>query len=330
MNRRQAFRLGASALFATAMLTATPSLLMAQGKYPEQPIRLVVPFSPGGVVDLVGRLWADNVKDHLGTVYVDNKGGAGGTIGAGEVSRAAPDGYTVLLGNTSTQILNPAIMPKAPYDPAQAFRTVSILASSAVSIVVNPNVPAKTLNDLVKHIKDNPGKLNYGSPGTGTFTHLAGEMFKQAIGATDLTHIPYKGAGPGISDLVAGHIPMMVANVTSQLVGLHKAGKVRIVAVMTQKPIDALPDVPTAASTMPGVVAMLFTGLFVPAKTPDAIVNRIAEANRKAMASEAVRKRLLGAGLEPVLDTPSEAQSYVDAEQGRLLPLVKKIGFKLK
>jgi tripartite-type tricarboxylate transporter receptor subunit TctC len=326
MNRREIIKLGLSA---AAGSVALPYPLMAQASYPDRPIRLVVPFAAGGVVDVIGRLWADQVKTGLGTVVVENLGGAGGTIGASDVARAQPDGYTVLLGNTSTQILNPAIMPKAPYDPAAAFQTVSILASSAVSIVVNPSVPAKSLNELVAHIKSSPGKLSYGSPGAGTFTHLAGEMFKRAAGVTDLTHVPYKGAGPATTDVISGHIPMMVANITHQLISLHKTGKIRIVASLTPKRLDVLPDVSTGVETYPDLAAMLFTGLFVPKATPAPIVERIAKANRQAMSNDEVKKRLVAAGFEPVLDTPAEAQRFVDAERNRLLPLVKQIGFKL-
>jgi tripartite-type tricarboxylate transporter receptor subunit TctC len=235
----------------------------------------------------------------------------------------------VLLGNTSTQILNPAIMPKAPYDPAAAFQTISILANSAVSIAVNAGVPAKSLKELVAYIKANPGKLSYGSPGAGTFTHLAGEMFKQATDTTELTHVPYKGAGPGIANLVSGHIPIMALNITNQVIELHKTGKIRILASLTPKRLDVLPDVPTGTETVPGLVAMLFTGLFVPKATPAAIVERIAKANRTAMSGDEVKKKLIGAGFDPVLDTPAEAQKFVDAESARLVPLVKKIGFKL-
>ena len=207
--------------------------------------------------------------------------------------------------------------------------TISILATSAVSIAVHPSVPAKTLQELIAHIKANSGKMSYGSPGVGTFTNLAGEMFKQLAGTPDVTHIPYKGAGPGMSDLVSGHIPIMVLNITNQAISLHQSGKIRILAVLTPKPLSVLPDVPTGTQTLPDLVAMLFTGLFVPAKTPKAIIDRIAQANHAAMASDEFKKKLIAAGFDPVLDTPAEAQRFVDAERARLIPLVKSTGFKL-
>ncbi len=325
MNRRETLRLGLSTLAAAAL----PLPTFAQANYPDRPIKLIVPFAPGGVVDVTGRLWADQVKTSLGTVVVENLPGAGGTRGAGEAARAEPDGYTVLLGNTSTQVLNPAIMPKAPYDPDAAFRTVSILAHSAVSIAVNPNVPAKNLKELIAHVKANPGKLSYGSPGTGTFTHLAGEIFKDAAGIKEIAHVPYKGAGPGIADLVSGHIPMMALNITNQVVNLHKTGKVRVLAVMTANRLGVLPDVETGTETIKGMTAMLFTGLFVPKATPQPIVDRLSKATREAMGDAAFKAKLEAAGFDPVTDTPAEAEKFVDSERSRLLPLVKNLGFKL-
>ena len=327
MNRRDAIRLGLSSLGAAAW---SPGSMLAQLAYPDRPIRLIVPFAAGGVVDVIGRLWGEQMKAPLGTVVIENQGGGGGTIGAADVARATPDGYTVLLGNTSTQILNPAIMPRPPYDPASAFVTISILANSAVSIAVHPSVPAKTLSELIAHIKANPGKMSYGSPGAGTFTNLAGEMFKQLAGTPDVIHVPYRGAGPGMTDLVSGHISMMVLNITNQAIALHQSGKIRILAVLTPKPLDVLPDVPTGTQTLPNLVAMLFTGLFVPAGTPKAVIDRIAEANHAAMASEEFKKKLIATGFDPVVDTPAEAQRFVDAERARLVPLVKSVGFKME
>src|SRR5882762_7396599 len=223
MNRRDVLASGVASLAATA-LAALPA--WAQGKYPERPIRLMVPFSAGGVVDAVGRQWADRVKPHLGTIVVENQGGAGGTIATGDVARAQPDGYTALLANTSIMVLNPAIMPKVPYDPVKDFAPISILAISASGIMVHPSVPAKTLAEFVTYAKQNASKLSYGSAGAGTMTQLAGELFKQMIGAPEIIHVPYRGAGPSITDLVSGQIPMATINVTGQLLELHRTGKI--------------------------------------------------------------------------------------------------------
>jgi tripartite-type tricarboxylate transporter receptor subunit TctC len=321
MHRREFLALGS----ASVLVPFWPAL--GQEKYPDRPIRMIVPFGPGGVVDVIARLWQDGVKDQLGTIVVENQGGGGGTIGAGNVARAQPDGYTVLLGNTSTQVLVPAAMAKPPYDPAKAFQSVAIVAISAVAFVVHPSVPAKTLQELILHIRATPN-MSYGSPGAGTLTNLAGEMFKQQTGLAHLAHVPYRGAGPGIADLVGGHIPMMLLNITGQVVEQHRGGQLRIIAVCTPKRIGVLPDVPTAAETMPGFVSQLFTGLFVPAGTPQPIIIKLAEANRAAMGNAEFKKKLIESGFEPVLDTPAEAQRFVDDELTRLGPIIKSIGFK--
>ena len=322
MNRRELILAGTAAAAAALPLSA-----LAQETFPSRPIRLIVPFSPGGVVDVIARLWVEEMRG-LGTFVVENQGGAGGITGANNVAKAAPDGYSMLLGNTSTQVVNPLVMAHPPYDPAKAFKTISIIANSAVAFAVHPSVPAKTLGEAVDYIKANKGKVSYGSPGAGTLTHLTGEIFKQLIATPELAHVPYRGAGPGIADLVAGHIPTMMLNITNQVLELHRADKIRIVAVCTPKRISVLPNVPAAAETMPQLIAQLFTGLFVPAATPQAIVDRVAAANRKAMDSEAFKKKLVEAGFEPMVDTPAEAQAFVDAEIARLGPLIKSTGFK--
>lgn len=299
----------------------------AQGAFPNRPIRLIVPFSPGGVVDVIARLWVEEMRE-LGTFVVENQGGAGGITGANNVAKSSPDGYTMLLGNTSTQVVNPLVMPHPPYDPAKAFTTVSIIANSAVAFAVNPTVPIRTLAEATAYIKANKGKVSYGSPGAGTLTHLTGEIFKQLTDTPDLVHVPYRGAGPGIADLVAGHIPTMMLNITSQVLDLHRTDKIRIVAVCTPKRIGVLPDVPAAAETMPQLIAQLFTGLFVPAGTPAAVIDRVAAVNAKAMGSKEFQTKLIDAGFEPVKDTPAEAQKFVDAEIARLGPLIKSTGFK--
>ena len=320
MNRRELLLAGGAA-------AALSWPARAQDAFPSRPIKHVVPFAPGGVVDVIARLWVEEMRG-LGTFVIENQGGAGGITGASAAARSTADGYTMLLGNTSTQVVNPLVMAHPPYDPAKAFRTVSIIANSAVAFASNPSVPARSLPELVAYIKANAGKVSYGSPGAGTLTHLTGEIFKQLAGTPDLAHVPYRGAGPGISDLVAGHIPTMMLNVTSQVLELHRADKIRIIAVCTPKRVGVLPDVAAAAETMPQLIAQLFTGLFVPAATPQAIIDTVAQANRRAMASDAFKTKLVAAGFEPVNDTPAEAQAFVDAELARLGPLIKATGFK--
>jgi tripartite-type tricarboxylate transporter receptor subunit TctC len=225
---------------------AAAALPLPAFAYPDKPIRLIVPFSPGGATDVVGRIWADKMKPKFGTVVAENKGGGGGVIGATEVARSAPDGHTFLFGNTSTQVLIPAIADNPPYDPAKDFQAVYIMAVSPTSIVVHESVPARTLKELIDYAKANPTKLSYGSAGAGTMTNLAGELFKQLIGVPGITHIPYKGSAPGVADLAAGHIPMMTPNVGGPLLQFHRAGKIRILAVAATKRLQAAPDIPTA------------------------------------------------------------------------------------
>jgi tripartite-type tricarboxylate transporter receptor subunit TctC len=328
MNRRDLLALALASLAAGA---TTPRAL-AQGNYPERPIKLMVAFSAGGVNDVVGRQWAERVKTLLGTVYVENQGGGSGTIATGEVARAQPDGYTILLGSTSTMVLNPMTMAKVPYDPARDFVPIAIVAVSTTSIVVHESVPVRTLKELIAYAKANRGKLSYGSAGAGTMSNLSGELFKQLTGLNDLVHIPYKGAGPGISDLVSGHIPMMTPNVTAQVLELHRAGKIRILAVNGAQRLSAAPDIPTAIEEgVPGMIGLLFLGLFAPAATPKPIVGRIAAATHAAMADVDFQKVLTASGLDAIPDSDSEkAKRFMDEEIARWGPVVKASGFKVE
>jgi len=317
------------ALVAAAAAALSPLGAIAQAPYPDKPIRLVVPFAPGGVVDTVGRLWAQRVGPGLGTVIVENRGGAGGTIGTADVARAQPDGYTLLLGNTSTQVLNPATMARPPYDPVKDFITIDIIAISATSIIVHPSIPVRDVNSLIAYAKANAGKLSYGSAGAGTVTHLAGEMFKLRGGGLDIVHVPYKGAGPGIADLVSGYVPIMTPNITGQLLSLHEAGKVRILAVNAAQRLKAAPNIPTAVETLPDMIALVFSGVFAPAGTPRPIVDRISQLTRTALADPAFQNTLVQSGFEPVLDSsPEKAQSFIEQEHKRLVPVIKAAGFK--
>ena len=327
MNRREMVALGLASLSSTALSPAfSPAL--AQSRYPERPIRLMVPFSAGGVVDAVARQWAERVKPHLGTIVIENQGGGGGTIATGEVARAQPDGYTALLANTSVMVLNPAIMPKVPYDPVKDFAPVSILAISASGIMIHPSVPAKTLQEFVAYAKANASKLSYGSAGAGTMTQLAGELFKQMIGAPEITHVPYRGAGPSIADLVAGQIPMATINLTGQTVELHRSGKIRILAVTSPERLKGVPEIPTAIEEgMPGMVAQLFMGLFLPARTPRAIVDQVYEATQKTMNDPAMQKALVDQGLEPITNSsPEKVRAFIEEEVTRWTPVVKAAG----
>jgi tripartite-type tricarboxylate transporter receptor subunit TctC len=326
MNQRT---LLAIALTWVAAVALAPFGAYAQSQYPSRPIRVIVPFSPGGVVDTIARLWAQKVGPLLGTIIVDNRGGAGGVIGAGEVARARPDGYTLLVGNSSTQIINPVVMKTPPYDPVKDFVTIDILAISATSIMVHPSLPVRNLKQLIAYAKANPDKLSYGSAGAGTLTHLAGEMFKQRAGGLQIVHVPYRGAGPAVNDLVGGYIPMMTPNVTGQLLSMYKAGRIRILSVNAPARLKAAPEIPATVEILPNMIAQLFTGLFAPAGTPKPIVDRVSQATRKALADESFQQKLILSGFEPVLDSsPEKAERFVDQEREQLLPLIKATGFK--
>jgi tripartite-type tricarboxylate transporter receptor subunit TctC len=324
MNRRDLLKCG---LASTAAMLPVPAL-----SFPDRPIRLIVPFSPGGATDVVGRLWADRMKAQFGTIVVENKGGGGGIIGAAEVARAQPDGHVFLFGNTSTQVLLPAIAERPPYDPAKDFAALYIMAISPNSIVVHESVPARSLKELVAYAKANPGKLSYGSAGAGTMTNLAGELFKQLIGVGDITHIPYKGSAPGLKDLAGGIIPMMTPNIGGPLLQLHAAGTVRILCIMAEKRLSAAPDIPTAAEAgMPELLAANFNGLFAPAGVPKPIIERIAAATAAAMKDAEVQKAIVNSGFEPILDSgPDAAQRAVASELARWTPIIKATGFKIQ
>jgi tripartite-type tricarboxylate transporter receptor subunit TctC len=326
MNRRDVLAAGLASLSAAAL---APLAALA---YPDRVIRLVVPFSAGGATDVVGRLWAEKMKPILGTVVTENRGGGGGVIGAAEVARSQPDGHTFLFGNTSTQVLIPSIVTHPPYDSLKDFVGVYIVCNSPTSIVVHESVPVRNLVELIAYAKANPGKLSYGSAGTGTMSNLSGELFKQLTGLNDLVHIPYKGAGPGITDLVSGHIPMMTPNVTGQVLEFHRTGKIRILAVNGAQRLGAAPDIPTAIEQgVPNMIGLLFLGLFAPAATPKPIIDRIVDATHTAMADADFQKVLLAAGLEPVPDSNSEkAKRFMDEEIARWGPVVKASGFKVE
>jgi tripartite-type tricarboxylate transporter receptor subunit TctC len=326
MNRRELLAAGVASV--SAVLLAPPA---ARG-YPDRAVKLVVPFSPGGATDVVGRLWAQMMKPVLGTVVTENRGGGGGVTGAAEVARAQPDGHTFLFGNTSTQVLIPAIMSNPPYDPLKDFVGIYILCNSPTSIVVHESVPARSLQELIAYAKANPGKLSYGSAGAGPLTNLAGELFKQLIGAPDIVHIPYKGSAPGVADLASGHIPMMTPNVGGPLLDFHRAGKVRILSINATTRIKAAPDIPTAIEAgLPGMIAGNLNGLFAPAGVPKTIVDQIAEATRRIMADAEFQRILVTSGFEPILDSgPDATRQFIAAELTRWTPIMKATGFKME
>ena len=326
MNRRDFLQYGLAS-FAAAALP-----LPAFAAFPERPIKLIVPFSPGGATDVVGRLWAERMKTKFGTVVIENKGGGSGVIGATEVARSTPNGETLLFGNSSTQVIIPAIAEKPPYDPVKDFQAVYMMAISPTCIVVHESVPVKTLKEFIDYARANPAKLSYGSAGAGTMTNLSGELFKELIGAQGITHIPYKGSAPGVTDLASGHIPMMTPNVGGPLLQFHATGKVRILAIAANKRLAAAPDIPTAVEAgLPGMVAANFNGLFAPVGVPKDVVKALADETKAAMADRQLQDLMIKSGFEPVLDSgPEPAQKEVESEYARWTPIIKKIGFKVQ
>jgi tripartite-type tricarboxylate transporter receptor subunit TctC len=321
-RRRDALRLGAS-LFATAL----PFARSLAASYPGRTIRLVVPYAPGGVVDAVARNWAEIMRAPLGTVIIENQGGGGGITGATTVAHAAPDGYTLLFGDTSSQIIAPYLLLNPPYDAAKDFAAISMFATSSTAIVVHPNVPATDFASFIKYAQSHAKDLSYASAGTGTVTHLAGELFKQLIKAPEILHVPYRGAGPGLVDLIAGTVPMMTPNVTSQVLGFHKAGKLRILAVCAPARLKAAPEIPAAVETLPGLVVQLTCGVLAPTGTPPEILAQVATATATAVRQPSFETALATAGLELRADTStSGAQAFLTSERERLIPIIKAAG----
>jgi tripartite-type tricarboxylate transporter receptor subunit TctC len=326
MNRRDVL---VFALLATSALTVTMPA-PAQEAYPVRPVRLVIPSVPAGVHDVIGRVWAERVKPHLGTVVIDNRGGGGGLIGANDVAHAQPDGYSILLGSTSTHVLLTPVMANPPYHPVRDFSAIAVFAYSSTSIVVHPTVPARMLKDLIEYAKAHPGKLSYGSAGNGSITNLAGELFKLRAGALDIVHVPYKGIGQGATDLIAGQIPMFSANATAQILDLHRAGKVRILSVNAQTRIRSAPDIPTSIEAgLPGMVAQTTFGIFAPAGTPRPILDRVNAVTQQAIADPQFQNELVRIGFEPVLDVgPDRAAAVFQDELARWTPILTALGSK--
>jgi tripartite-type tricarboxylate transporter receptor subunit TctC len=314
---------------ATLALAVRPAF--AQSRYPDRPIRLVIPFPPGGVNDAVGRPWAEKMKSLLGTVVIENQGGAGGVIGAAAVARAQPDGYTLLLGGGSSHVINPIAATRPIYDPIRDFEAIATLAVSGLGIVVNPALPVRTLKELIDYARANAAKMSYASAGVGTVTHIGAELFKSLAGAGAIVHVPYKGAGPAIADVMGGQVQMSMPNLTGQVLKLHEAGKLRLLAVTTPRRLAAAPDIPTAVEAgLPAMIAQNFTAIFAPAHTPARIVEQIAQATRTAMSDPALRAQLVASGFEPETgSTPDKARAFVREEIARWTPVVKAIGLKL-
>ena len=310
------------------LLCLAATLAFAQA-YPNKPVRLVVPFPPGGTTDILARSVAQKLYEAWGQqVLIDNRPGAGGNIGTEIVAKAVPDGYTLLMGTVGTHAINSSLYSRLPFDPVKDFAPVTLVASVPNVLVVHPSLPAKSVKELIALIKAKPGELTFASSGNGTSIHLAGELFKSMTGTTML-HIPYKGSAPALTDLLGGQTNMMFDNLPSSIQHI-KSGKLRALAVTSSHRSSALPDVPTVAeSGVPGFEASSWFGVLAPAGTPREIVNKINADIVKALSAPEIRERLSGQGAEPVGNTPEQFAAYIKAESAKWAKVVKESGAKV-
>ncbi len=327
MNRRI---VSIAALATACALAAVFSQSLAQDRYPNRPIRLVVASAPGGVHDVIARLWADGLNPSFGTIVIDNRGGGGGVIGIHEAQRAAPDGYNLLLGSNSTHILIPLISKQAGFDPRKDFDLATVFSITATAIAVEPGSPFRTLKQLIDAAKANPGKFSFAHAGVGSISHVAGEMFKQLAGGLDILPVPYKGMGPAQMDVVNGTVSMFVPNITGAVIGLHHGDKIRILAVNAPTRHPGMPEIPTAIeSGLAGMITQNFFGIYAPAGTPKAFLDRINEATQQALADRGFQDRLAKAAFDPVRGLgPEQSKAYVAEEFDRWRKVVEAAGIK--
>lgn len=297
--------------------------------YPNKPIKLIVPFAPAGTTDIVARIVADQLSRELGqTVLVENKAGGGGSVGANEVAKAAPDGYTLGVATVSTMAVNPAANAKIPYNNFTDFIPVTKFVGVPNLIAVNPSVPAKDIKEFIELLKKNPGKYSFATSGTAGIGHMMGELFMAGSG-TDMVHIPYKGAGPAVIDVVGGQVPVLFDNLPSSKAQVD-AGKLRMLAVAAPKRLAAYPNIPTFAELgMPEVNDPAWYGLVAPAKTPKEIIDRLYAASVKAVNHPATKEKLAQQGADPVANSPADFAKDIKAEYDKMKAIVVKKGIKL-
>jgi tripartite-type tricarboxylate transporter receptor subunit TctC len=298
----------------------------AQAAYPNRTIKMIVPYPAGGTTDLLGRLVADQFKTGLGaTVIVENKPGGGTTLGAEQVARAEPDGYTLLMATSTTLAINKTLYKKLPYDPLKDFAAVALVAAVPFALIINPQLPAKTLAEFIAYAKSTPG-LAYGSAGNGSPHHLGAEMLKSAAGI-DIRHVPYRGSVPAMLDVIAGHIPFMVVDLQPALQQIRE-GKLRVLGVTTLQRVAAAPEIPTLTeSGLPGFELVAWQGVVAPAGTPRAIIDQLAGQIGLLLADPAMRDKLITMALEPLTgSTPDSFAAYIRTELDRWATIVKHSG----
>lgn len=303
---------------------------LAQPAYPSRTIKLIVPYPAGGTTDLLGRLYADQIKSGLdAVVVVENKPGAGTTLGADQVAKSDPDGYTLLIATSTTLAINTTLYKKLPYNPAKDFAPIGLIAGVPFALIVNPDIPAKNLAEFIAYAKSKPG-LAYGSAGNGSPQHLGAEMLKTAAGI-DIRHVPYRGSIPAMLDVIAGHIPFMVVDLQPALQQIRE-GKVRVLGVTTPKRVTAAPDIPTLSEAgLPGFELVAWQGAVAPANTPRPVVEALAAQIARMLADPATRDKLTAISLEPLPpSTPDSFAAYIKTEIERWAVIVKNSGAELE
>jgi tripartite-type tricarboxylate transporter receptor subunit TctC len=320
--RRRDFIAGGSA----ALAGLVPLTTFAQSSFPNKPIHLVVPTSPGGVHDVIGRIWADQVKSELGTIIVENRAGGGSSIALNYVTQQPADGHLLLVGSTSTLVLREGGNNRA-YDALKDIRSVSIVATTSTSIAVSPSLPIRSVRQLIDYAKANPGKLSYGSGGVGAITHITPELLKQRAGGLDILHVPYRGIAPAMNDLIGGQIGVIFPNITAQVVALHRSGKLRILAVNAPARLQAAPDIPTAQEEgLDNFVSQIFFGIFAAIGTPQPILERLNEVTQAEWADKEFQSKLVESGFEPMLGFgPERSDQYLREEFAKWSPVVQKV-----
>jgi tripartite-type tricarboxylate transporter receptor subunit TctC len=319
--------IAALALACVGTFAAAASPATAQ-TFPTRPLTLVIPFAAGGSTDLVGRLVAQRMSEELSQqVVVDNRGGAGGNLGSAAVAKSAADGYTILMGTVATHALNPLIYTKIPYDPVKDFAPVSLLATVPNVLAVHPSVPANNVAELVALAKKDPGKFSYASSGNGTPLHLSGELFKTLAGV-DIVHVPYKGSGPALIDVLAGQVPIIFDNLPSSTEHI-KTGRLKGLGVTTTGRAPVFPDMPAIGETLKGYETYTWNALFAPAGTPPEVIARLNEAANKAVSDEKTKAKLAEFSATVVASTPDELAKHVQSEIAKWTPIVKQSGARI-
>lgn len=323
-NRR--FISSAAALATLAVMGTSVPMAWAQD-YPNKPLRIVVPFPPGGSNDVLGRVLGQKISEAMGQpVLVDNKAGAAGNIGTDFVAKAPADGYTMLVASNTGLAINPVLYPKLPFDAIKDFEPITLLGGLPIVLVINANVKASSVTELIALAKKDPNKITYASAGAGTPQHMSAELFKSMTG-TKITQVPYKGSGPALIDVIAGTVDIMFCPINSALPHI-RSGKLRALGVATAKKVTLLPEVPTVAETVPGYVSDIWIGMMAPAKTPAPVIAKLNTELRKALSLPDVKDKLAEQGIEATSSTPAELANLIAADQKRWAVVIKGAGIQ--